>query len=413
LLESQISNNVGSLIDGKMFTNYVNNYAIGAGFTVESNYHTPVKEIEICPSLDCVECDPTCYKIEGMCEGDEEWVFIQAGNLDLNTADRNECQVVEIKGRHQYTMLKVTFPCQRGGWEACEDPSSCLNYPLKVSEIDLRARCKDLDLEPLGPGNKAPAPPVCKSLGEECVEDCDCCGYKNPFAEQSLRCEQRNEPLGHRCYKCVALADTCSKNSECCSQKCVDDICVPNAEAGRPKWCLKSLFSSYSLFESVSGMVTQEEGLCPCTDLKDSQISSGLGNLIDDEADTDYVNNYPLSAGFLLSSNYHAPLREFKVCPSESGSPASVPTCYKIEGKCDGDKRYTLVQEGELDIIHHTCVTVPITGRHEYTQYKVTFPCLRGGFDACEDATSCQNYPLMVSEVDLLAKCEQGEMAQM
>jgi len=206
----------------------------------------------------------------------------------------------------------------------------------------------------------------------------------------------------------------CVKDSECCSQKCVDDVCVPSAEYGRPKWCLVSLFTSYSLFESIrTGQVTMEEGTCPCTDLSDSQISTGLGNLIDHDADTYYVNNYALNAGFFLESNVHSVLREFKVCPGPyvENDPAS----YKIEGMCDGENRYTLVSEGpvEFDESRNTCFTVAITGRFEFTRYKVTFPTLRGGFGSCEGSSSCKNYPVIVSEVDLLAKCDDEYMAEM
>jgi len=412
LLESQTAINVGSIIDGNFGTSYTNNYPLGAGIIMESNFHTPIRELKVCPSLDCVECDPTCYKIEAKCEGENEWTFVQAGSLSLDVHDRNQCQLIEIKGRHQFTMLKVTFPCQRGGWPACDGEYSCRNYPLKVSEIDAHSKCREIDEEP--PTPKGPEPQTskpCATLGDTCVEDCECCGYKSPFAAESLRCEKRNEPLGKRCYKCVALGDTCTKNAECCSQKCVDDECVPSAGEGRPLWCLESLFSSYSRFEQVPGVATSEEGLCPCTNLVGSQISSGLGNMIDHNQQSDYSNNYAIGAGFFLESNYHAPLRQFKVCPNLDCVECD-PTCYKIEGMCDYDTRFSLVQEGELDLStedRHTCVTIPVLGRHEYSKYRVTFPCQRGGFDSCEESGSCKNYPMKISEADLLAKCVDTE----
>merc|ERR1712238_501237 len=129
-------------------------------------------------------------------------------------------------------------------------------------------------------------------------------------------------------------------------------------------WCLESLFSSYSRFEQVPGVATSEEGLCPCTNLVGSQISSGLGNMIDHNQQSDY------------------------------------------------DTRFSLVQEGELDLStedRHTCVTIPVLGRHEYSKYRVTFPCQRGGFDSCEESGSCKNYPMKISEADLLAKCVDTE----
>jgi len=48
--------------------------------------------------------------------------------------------------------------------------------------------------------------------------------------------------------------------------------------------------------------------------------------------------------------------------------------------------------------------------RHEYDQFKVTFPCQRGGFETCNQA--CQNYPVIVDEISLLDYCRERNVCK-
>merc|ERR1712003_44352 len=67
------------------------------------------------------------------------------------------------------------------------------------------------------------------------------------------------------------------------------------------------------------------------------------------------------------------------------------PCAYKIEGLCTNEKvssgNFEFIQEGPLTMPTErgACVEIPIVGRHQYTEYKVTFPCLTGGFDGCSN----------------------------
>lgn len=224
----------------------------------------------------------------------------------------------------------------------------------------------------------------CISLGNICTDDCDCCG-------EGSRCEKRNDE--RRCYEQPTfVGKSCTQNSECISQKCENNICVPNA-SGDPNRCLKSFFNSFQSLDAVVGQVSQETHLCPCTGLAPNEISLNINHAIDKSTNTDYINNYSNGSGFEVSTNLHAPIREIKVCTNQD-CPECDPMSYKIEGKCDSDSTFTFIQDGNLDLSQdrQTCTNVRIVGRHEYNTYRITFPSVRGGFNLCSE-TLCDSTP--------------------
>ena len=68
----------------------------------------------------------------------------------------------------------------------------------------------------------------CTAFNSPCNESCECCGYEAGTA----RCEQRNKPLGYRCYKSIGLGGQCDHDKDCRSQKCTGGICIPHFMRG-------------------------------------------------------------------------------------------------------------------------------------------------------------------------------------
>jgi hypothetical protein len=185
-------------------------------------------------------------------------------------------------------------------------------------------------------------------------------------------------------------------------------ICMKNHPP--PKPCYTDLMAAYSSITAVSGTVIDEDGLCPCTDLDANMIAVNLAAATDKKTNTDYINNYGVGSGIIVATNVHAPVRKVVVC-SNNDCPECDPLCYKLEGKCDNvysQSDWTYIQEGALEIPleRGTCVAVNIVGRHQYSEYRVTFPCMRGGFGYCETETLTEeqktNYPIGDS-------CPEGE----
>jgi len=113
--------------DGDLSTVYVNNWAIGSGLEVKPTNNAPVRKMRICSTDDCPECDPTCYRIEGKCS-DNTYTPIQQGPIEFT--NRNQCVDIPIN-RAFYQAYRVTFPCQRGGFEECvEEPCTCPSEPV-------------------------------------------------------------------------------------------------------------------------------------------------------------------------------------------------------------------------------------------------------------------------------------------
>lgn len=218
----------------------------------------------------------------------------------------------------------------------------------------------------------------CVLLEGSCTKDCECCDHEN-----GSRCEIRNQKLGKRCYRPSFVREFCTQDSDCISQKCESNICVANA-SGDPNRCMKSLFDSILSLDAVSGDVRQDDQLCPCTSLAHNEISENISAAIDKTNNADYVNNYPINSGLEVETNLNAPVRELKVCTNQDCIECD-PMCYKIEGKCEGDTDFTLVQEGDLNLSEdrQTCTNLQIRGRNQFSKYRITFPCQRGGFATC------------------------------
>jgi len=121
LATDQIYSGVENSIDKSTGTEYTNNYPINSGIVATAPYnHAPVRKLKVCSNTACMNCDPTCYKLEGLCETPEdEWEFIQSGDLAFLNNARQTCTEINIIGRHQYSQYKITFPCIRGGWSEC------------------------------------------------------------------------------------------------------------------------------------------------------------------------------------------------------------------------------------------------------------------------------------------------------
>lgn len=124
---------------------YVNNYPINAGFLVRPSYHYPLRKLVICTSDEDPAFDPLCFKIEGRCKGYDEFNTLMEGSLEL-PLERKKCIRVHIedqneKARPEYDQLKITFPCQRGGFATCNQ--GCQNYPVIVDQVALLGNCRD------------------------------------------------------------------------------------------------------------------------------------------------------------------------------------------------------------------------------------------------------------------------------
>ena len=113
--------------DGDLSTVYVNNWALGSGLEVKPTHNAPLRKMTICSTDDCPECDPTCYRIEGKCS-DNTYTPIQQGPISFT--NRHQCVDIPMN-RPFYQAYRVTFPCQRGGFEECkEEPCTCPSAPV-------------------------------------------------------------------------------------------------------------------------------------------------------------------------------------------------------------------------------------------------------------------------------------------
>jgi len=234
--------------------------------------------------------------------------------------------------------------------------------------------------------NHAEAIENCVAAGDFCNDDCDCCGYTPEHFQQSTRCETRHLHLGKRCYSCFYTGSHCDKNMDCCSQKCNEGVCVKHDHpVVRPDICYESVLDEIVSMDPVAGIPINGDGLCPCTDLKNRDVSHGVTAVIDKQTNVDYINNYAIGSGLVVTTDQRNPIRKMKVC-SNTDCVECDPTSYKLEGKCDNETDYTFIQSGELNFSEErqSCTEVNIVGRHQYYTYKITFPTIRGGFGQCD-----------------------------
>ena len=263
----------------------------------------------------------------------------------------------------------------------------------------------------------------CVSLFDSCEYDCDCCGND---INKGIRCEVRNQDLGKRCYESQSVGQSCNISSQCNSQNCVNNICQPllRSPAANPiAFCPLVGDSSY-ITAPVNGLLP----ICACpkgpTQVQDASYA------MDDNLSTDYVNyNSHTYSGFIVETTSNAPLRKIVLCTSNA-NPENDPMCFRLEGKCEHDDNFTLLQEGMIPFVgdlRQSCTTIAVErGRQSYSQYKILFGCRRGGYDdSCQrdsrfhkfrrqirnrklDAMCTGDYPVILSEVRLLGKCNEG-----
>ena len=265
----------------------------------------------------------------------------------------------------------------------------------------------------------------CVSLFDSCEYDCDCCGND---INKGIRCELRNQHLGKRCYESQSVGQSCNISSQCNSQNCVNNICQPllRSPAANPiPFCPLVGDSSY-ITAPVNGLLP----ICACpkgpTQVQDASYA------MDDNLSTDYVNyNSHTYSGFIVETTSNAPLRKIVLCTSNA-NPENDPMCFRLEGKCEHDDNFTLLQEGMIPFVgdlRQSCTTIAVErGRQSYSQYKILFGCRRGGYDdSCQrdsrfhkfrrqirnrnlDAVCTGDYPVILSEVRLLGKCNEGSL---
>ena len=237
---------------------------------------------------------------------------------------------------------------------------------------------------------KVQATGECASLGASCNEDCECCGYDQ--AGPAIRCEKRNKILGYKCYQNGQIGDACSSNDQCVSQYCSNNVCAfkPNP----PKKTIDLCPLEINSVKSIQGDLTDEG--CPCAN-PDGPTAEDIAKATDDDLNTVYINKWSIGSGLEITPVEVAPIKSLRVCSADD-CPECDPKCYKIEGKCAETGVYKVVQEGDLDmgIERNTCVDIPVLGHNLFTSYKVTFPCMRGGFLPCsQDCVNsrCQSDP--------------------
>lgn len=245
---------------------------------------------------------------------------------------------------------------------------------------------------------------VCVEKGDSCKQDCDCCGFSSI---SGVVCQTRRHHLGPRCYIFRRHGEPCEHNDECRSQNCVSGICQsvhsPLVQQFPP---LCPITLETDDLTGIVGQLTTEANTCACTDSKPFP-EEPCENILMKKP---YVNNYPINSGFTVTPTYHFPLRKLVFCTS-SEDPAYDPSCFKLEGRCRGSHEFQLVSEGalRLPLDRNQCKKIHIPDqdyldRREYEEFKLTFPCQRGGFtNTC--TSGCQDYPVRLDMIRLMGNC--------
>jgi len=232
---------------------------------------------------------------------------------------------------------------------------------------------------------------TCSPLGERCSEDCECCGYDSGEGLSSVGCRVKERFLGMRCYECGLEGSTCLISSDCCVGTCSEDRTCVNP-------CVESKIS-HSSVSAVIGDIYNDVGTCPCKDLEADKITNDPLNAVDGSKDTDYVNNNAIGSGLVLGAA--GSVDALSVCTNTDCVECD-PTCYKVEGLMDGASEFGFVQSGALDLSMERgeCTVVRLVGLPSYMKYKVTFPCIRGGFGSCGADASTELVAPPCSEFD-------------
>jgi len=162
----------------------------------------------------------------------------------------------------------------------------------------------------------------------------------------------------------------------------------------------------------INGHVLEGDGLCPCDVTESSPAGNEVQNLIDGDLETFYSNNFAIGSGFLWKPSNHFPFRVM-ILKRQSAMPypQNVPGCIKIETRC-GNDNFNVLHESELFWWERKPFQseVYFSQRIEFDEMRVTFPCFIGDFPECTSATTCENYPMQISEVSFLGVCHETNL---
>jgi len=194
-----------------------------------------------------------------------------------------------------------------------------------------------------------------------CHHACDCYGYPG----KPVCCEKRGPDKHKKCYMCCFKhGKKCVHPKDCCSQKCEDEICVPNPDTQTPVGLCPILFPGdyltsplkgppfapfpYYVQPKLTGPLRWIE-FCPIP-LINLKAPEGTGKTIDAEDEKT-----------LSSLNF----------PPPGPDPVLM---YLVKGQCDIDQGWRVIQGGILQKHWHwakKCYKIKII---DYSQLKVPHP---------------------------------------
>ena len=206
--------------------------------------------------------------------------------------------------------------------------------------------------------------------GEECHHACDCLGYPS----KPVCCEKRGPDMHKKCYRCcLQHRQECKHDIDCCSQRCVEGVCVPNHDPQEPVGLCPILFPGDYLYPAPMGSpfapfpyYVQPSKTGPLKAIQFCPLPRI--DLQKPEGDEEKISTEDEKA----LSSLNLPTR-----------PSAPTLMYLVKGMCEVDTKWTIIQGGTL--MKHwdgRCFKIPIINysqlqnphhKVDYTKYHVVF----------------------------------------
>ena len=104
------------------------------------------------------------------------------------------------------------------------------------------------------------------------------------------------------------------------------------------KLCLLQIIN----IEIIKGFLVKEEGVFSCPGTS-KVTNNNILKAIDRKLSIIYINNYSLDSGLKFYNNYTSPLYNMTICSTNNYRECD-PTCYMLEGYCNKNKSFTIIQ---------------------------------------------------------------------
>ena len=232
----------------------------------------------------------------------------------------------------------------------------------------------------------------CTTLGQPCDQTCDCCDHD---VDPRIRCEERNEHVGRRCFTGKFCGEPCANDHECYSQQCRYPSLVrrrlDNGTTQKSCYCNTSGQGCPCVASLKKGQFSNEDGYNP-------SLGKDAANAIDDKPETHFEHSDETKCAVELQTVDSEEIHVCAIYIDTHSEKAQRPVKVYLEGWCTKENTWIAIalKTNILKYKKNKILVINPFSSGPYSKFRVSFH--RKG-----DRTGINQ--IKVSEIKLFHKC--------